>query len=380
MKKTFLPLATMVVASFILTACGGTSVSSSLESSQQSSSEPSSAESSESSSEEVVTPARPLAAFALGEKGEAGTFDAYRSYQVNLYKDDVYELISTQITYGYSMVLGTTVTVNYGTYVKGASEDGVTEYTLNKAAEVVLSSYSLAGGFKLQVNTADPDQTYPAELPAATQGEQIFAQNKEDVINAYGLGTKIYVGSNNVISFIDPNDDSEEPQKAVVETASGSVASVLNKAFKQVQVVSSTSPAAVGDLFAVKALHIFEDDSYEFISTGITYGYSMVLGTTNYIAYGEGAYRDGEDGYTPYDLALADDVVLNSYSLAGGFSFAINTADENQEYPTELPTATQGEQNFAQNKEDVINAYGPAFKVFTSDSDCVMSLEDPNAE
>ena len=346
MKKALFPLAAMALAGFALVACGNTTNKADL---------------------------RPAKAFSLGETSKtAAGFDLFSTHRVNLYDGGVYEYIQTSITYGYSMNLGTTVTTTYGTYAENGTEDGVASYTLNKAAEVVLSSYSQAGGFKLQVNTASSKQTYPAELPAKTQGEKNMAQSKEDVIKEYGNGTKIFV-SNNVISFKDPNGGSE---KAVVSTPSGSVSSILRD-FKQVQVSSSISGTGMVN-YAVDYLHVYSDDSYEYVTTGITYGYSMVLGTTSVVNYGEGSYGKSEDGYTPFEMKEAKDVILNSYSQAGGFSLAINTASADQTYPAELPAKTQGEKNMAQSKEDVIKAYGAKTTVWTSDADCVMSLKAPN--
>ena len=164
MKRRFLPFTTFILAAMTMAGCGG------------------------STPEE---PIRPIAAFALGEKTSSG-MDYYTSHQINFYKQNVYEYVTTKITYGYSMNLGTEVTARYGTYVAGYSEDGISEYTLNKAAEVVLSSFSLAGGFKLQVNTTDPNQEYPAELPAQTQGEKRYANSKDDVINEYAPALTVY--------------------------------------------------------------------------------------------------------------------------------------------------------------------------------------------
>ena len=150
--------------------------------------------------------ARPNESFVLGEKVTEG-FDYYRTYQVSFYDNNVYELLSTQITYGYSMNLGTQVVAAYGTYANNGSEDGITTYTLNKAAEVVLSSYSKAGGFNILINTASKDQTYPTELPASGEGEKVYAQNKDDVINAYGQESVVYTkDTNNEMSLVNPNE------------------------------------------------------------------------------------------------------------------------------------------------------------------------------
>ena len=379
MKKSFLPFATLAFAAFALAACGSNQPSSSATPAPSSSTEPAPAPSS-SAEPEPEKAVRPVRAFSVGEKSKnASNFDLFTTHRVNLYENNVYEYIQTQITYGYSMNLGTTSVVTYGTFVAGTTEDGVTAYTLNKAAEVVLSSYSNAGGFKLQINTADPDQTYPAEMPAKTQGEKNMAQNKNDVINAYGIGTKIYVGTDHIISFIDPNSEEEDPQKAEVTTPSGSVASVVGD-LKQVQIVGEIKDNAYNDKdYVVDYLHVYEDNSYEYINTRISCGYSMLLGVTSNMTFGQGTYGTGEDGITPFTLGKAEDVVLNSYSKAGGYSFAINTASASQTYPTEMPAKAQGEKPMAQNKDDVVNAYGASFKVYTSDANCVMSLTDPNA-
>lgn len=205
MKKSFLPFATLAFAAFALAACGSSQPSSSsVAPAPSSSAEPAPAPSSSAEPEKAV---RPVKAFSLGETSKnAMNFDLYTAHRINLYENQVYEYIQTQITYGYSMNLGTSVITTYGTYVAGTTEDGVTAYTLNKAAEVVLSSYSNAGGFKLQINTADADQTYPTEMPAKTQGEQNMAQNKQDVINDSGLGFTVYTSDANcVMSLNDPN-------------------------------------------------------------------------------------------------------------------------------------------------------------------------------
>ncbi len=344
MKKSLLTFATLALAALSLSGC------------------------------QTAEPVRPVKAFSLGEtmKNESG-FDLYKAHRINLLDKGVYEYVQTQITYGYSMNLGTTVITTYGTYTENGAEDGVTSYTLSQAGEVVLSSYSKAGGFKIQVNTASEKQTYPAELPAKKQGEKIEANSKEDVIKAYGEGAKIFVGSDSVISFKDPNSGEATP----VTTPSGDVSSALKK-FKQVQVSSDIKGSGMVN-YTVDYVHIYEDNSYEYINTNITYGYSMVLGTSTLVKYGQGEYGTSSDGYTPYTLKQSDDVSLNSYSKAGGFSIVINTASKDQTYPTELPASGEGEKVYAQNKEDVINAYGKEFKVYTSDSDCEMSLNDPNA-
>lgn len=112
----------------------------------------------------------------------------------------------TELTYAYSMVLGTTSVTTYGTYVDNGSEDGYAKYTLNAGADAIVASYSLAGGYSILVNTADEEQTYPAELPAKTQGEKNMAQSKEDVIKAYGQEQVFYFNESGVnMSLTDPN-------------------------------------------------------------------------------------------------------------------------------------------------------------------------------
>ncbi len=379
MKNPIIPFATLALASIALAACGSTGSSSASGSASESQTTSSSEVITTTSAEPEVKAVRPVKAFSYGETlKNASNFDLFLTHRVNLYENNVYEYIQTQITYGYSMNLGTSVITTYGTYAEGTAEDGVTPYTLNKAAEVLLSSYSNAGGFRIQINTSSKDQTYPTEMPAKVQGEQNMANNKGDVINEYGIGTKIYVGNDNVLSFVDPNSEEENPTKAVVDTSSGAVDSVL-KELDKIRIVGNISGEGMVH-YVVDCLHAFKDGTYEYIETDLTFGYSMVLGTSSIVNFGEGSFGQGEDGVTPYDLEAAEDVVLNSYSKAGGFSIAINTASEDQTYPTEIPAKVQGEQNMANSKEDVIKECGPALTVYSNDADCVMSLTDPNAE
>ncbi len=351
MKKIVLGISALLATGLLMTACGG-------ENKQQ-----------------TKFDDRPNETFVLGEV-VSESMSYYRAYEVNFYDNNVYEFVSTQITYGYSMNLGTSVSVAYGTYEKGETVDGIGSYTLNKASEVVLSSFSKAGGFNITINTADSKQVYPTELPASSQGEKIYANSKEDVIKAYGMGTVIYTDKN-TLSFLNPDD--EASSKAVIEKASGEVKNVLHKNFKQVQTTSVITPAAVGEVFSVTHLHIFEDNSYSAFRSDVTFGYSMVLGTTFVNTYGQGQYGTSEDGFTPYTLKKADDVVLNSYSKAGGFNIAINTTLESQTYPTELPASGEGEKIYANSKDDVINAYGKQSTVYTNDTNNGMEIENPNA-
>ncbi len=352
MKKIVLSVASLVATGLILSACNG-----------------------EKKEPQPKYDDRPNETFVLGEVVES-QMSYFKAYEVNFYDNNIYEFVSTQVTYGYSMNLGTQVSVAYGTYEKGEAVDGVNKYTLNKASEVVLSSFSKAGGFNICINTADSKQTYPTELPASGEGEKIYANNKDDVIKAYGLGTVIYT-EKNTLSFEDPN--SENSEKAVIEAASGDVKTVLHKSIKQVQTTSNIEKASVGEKYSVTHLHIFEDNSYSAFGTEITFGYSMVLGTTVVNTYGEGKYGQSEDGYTPYTLSKAADVNLNSYSKAGGFNIAINTALSTQTYPTELPASGEGEKVYANSKEDVVKAYGEEVTVYTNDVNNALELEDPNA-
>ena len=306
-----------------------------------------------------------------------GSFNAL-AYQVNFFENNVYEYISTELIYGYSMALGTTSIVNYGTYTKGNTEDGVTAYSLNVAKEVVFNSYSLAGGYNISINTTN--QTYPVEMLAHTQGEKLMANSKEDVVNEYGKGKMIYVNEGkNTFGFVDPNADT--PEKKEVTTPSGDVSSLLISNVKKSQIVSDfISPASYGngswnaEIYQVNA---FEDGYYEFIKTEIIYGYSMNLGTTTINNYGKITYGTSEDGYTPATLAAADKVVFNSYSLAGGYNISINT--DNQTYPVEMLAHAQGEKLMANSKEDVVNEYGSARTYYFNDTKNLLSLTNPNA-
>ncbi len=322
---------------------------------------------------------KPSNSFILGEAAAVGTFGMFATTQLNLYEGNVYRLTQTSITFGYSMILGTTVIQNYGTYEAKGEEDGIASYSLNQAAEVVLSSYSDMGGFNILINTADENQAYPCELPASGEGEKIYAQSKADVIAAYGTGLVVYT-EKNTVSPINPNGESLEP--TIVTTASGSVSSVLNKKFKKVLTCSDIGSGAVegGATYNVYHLNVFEDGSYDWLNTTISYGYSMVLGTTVIENFGSGSWGTGEDGYTPFTMNKADDSIVNSYSKMGGFNILINTADSNQAYPAELPASGEGEKIYAQSKDDVIAKYGAEKKIWASDTANKMFLSDPLAE
>ena len=288
----------------------------------------------------------------------------------------------TELTYAYSMVLGTTSVTTYGTYVDNGSEDGYAKYTLNAGADAIVASYSLVGGYSILVNTADEEQTYPAELPAKTQGEKNMAQGKEDVIADFGQGTVIYTqeGKNN-FTFVDPND--ENATKQTISTASGDASALLGKTFDSVQIVNEFdgTKGEDGNYSAwngsVLQVITYADGSYEFQKTTINYGYSMLLATTFVETVGKVTKGASEDGFSKMTLNVADDVLLDSYSLAGGFNIHIDT--RNQTYPVELPAQTQGEKNMAQGKDDVIKAYGQEQVFYFNESGVNMSLTDPNA-
>ena len=125
-------------------------------------------------------------------------------YQLNLYDDGTYEMVETTLIYAYSMNLGTTAVTTYGTFTAGEAVDGYTEYTLSEATRVILNSYSLAGGFNISIDT-ELTTEYPVELPAETEGEKVYANSAQDVIDKYGASVKVYIGENNTFSFENPN-------------------------------------------------------------------------------------------------------------------------------------------------------------------------------
>ena len=76
--------------------------------------------------------------------------------------------------------------------------------TLSRSDHAIVNAYSLAGGFNIQIDTATA--TYPAELPAQTQGEKTFANSSDDVFDRYGAETTVYLNdSNNTFSLTNPN-------------------------------------------------------------------------------------------------------------------------------------------------------------------------------
>ena len=373
MKKVILTLAASTLMAAMLGGCNqsGGQAKSSDNSTQPTSSKSETAE---------PTRAKTVATYVNSDIVSPGSYGegswTASAYQVNFYENNVYEYITTQLIYGYSMSLGTTSIINYGTYSKGTTEDGITAYTLNIAKEVVFNSYSLAGGYNISINTTN--QSYPVEMLAKTQGEKNMANSKEDVVREYGAGVTIYANEGkNTFAFTNDNLDEAAP---AVASASGDVSSLLIKKISKCQIVSDLiSPGSYGEgswTADIYQVNTFEDGVYEFIKTEIIYGYSMNLGTTTINNYGTYSYGTSEDGYTPITLENADKVVFNSYSLAGGYNISINT--ENATYPVELLAKTQGEKNMANSKEDVVREYGAKRTYYSNDTKNTMSLTNPN--
>lgn len=118
-------------------------------------------------------------------------------YSLNFYSDSTYELVKSTLTIGYGMNLGTTTLEVYGTYTVGTSEDGWTSYALSTADRIVLNSYSDMGGFALYLDTGSSSQTYPAEIPAETEGEKVYVNSKEEAIEKFGKETTVYISDTN---------------------------------------------------------------------------------------------------------------------------------------------------------------------------------------
>lgn len=124
-------------------------------------------------------------------------------------------------------------------------------------------------------------------------------------------------------------------------------------------------------------LNLFENGAYEYVTTSVTYGYSMNLSTSAIVLYGQ--YEEGvaEDGSQAITLKEASQVLVNAYSKAGGFHISIDS--EKSTYPVEMPAKVQGEKNMANSKEDVIKEYGAGqtLYVYTEDNNEI-SLTNPN--
>ena len=142
-------------------------------------------------------------------------------------------------------------------------------------------------------------------------------------------------------------------------------------------VVSESVEKDIGTDYNVYQLHLLSDNTYELVTTTYTYGYSMNLGTYSVESFGTYEKGTSEDGYTSYKLLKADRVILNAYSLAGGFNIYIDTATAT--YPTELPASGEGDKVYAQSADDVIKAYGAERTVYVSDDKNTFALSNPNA-
>ena len=101
----------------------------------------------------------------------------YDEYQLTLNEDGTYEMVMTEATYAYNMLLAHTSVTTYGTYEKGDSSNGATPCTLSEASRIVYNSYSDIGGYNLSYDTDSIDE-YPIELPGGimTEKEDFFAQ------------------------------------------------------------------------------------------------------------------------------------------------------------------------------------------------------------
>ena len=131
--------------------------------------------------------------------------------------------------------------------------------------------------------------------------------------------------------------------------------------------------------YTIYRLNIMDDGTYELIKTTYIDGFNGNLNLGNNCSEAYGTYTAGEtvDGYTAYTLNRADRVIVNSYSLAGGFDIHIDSATA--EYPVEMPAEEQGEKNMAQSADDVIDAYGAQMTVYVSETGNILSLTNPNA-
>ena len=127
----------------------------------------------------------------------------------------------------------------------------------------------------------------------------------------------------------------------------------------------------------VYQLNLYDDGTYEMVETTLVYAYSMNLGNYCYQIFGTYTEGTSSDGYTPYTLSEATRVIVNAYSLAGGFDIHVDS--ETASYPVELPAEVQGEKNMANSADDVIDAYGAEMTVYIAASGNTLSLTNPNA-
>lgn len=386
MKKLLLPLASLLLVGG-LAGCSSTDSSTSPTSNQDSTNTDSSVNESVNSSSQggetesvAIVDTYAYSEISTGSYGN-GSYDV-TAYQLFLYEGNLYRLTTTVLNYGYSMNLGTSSTIVYGTYETVSSEDGYTEVNLNAASELIVNSFSLAGGYSISINTASPNQGYPVELPAKSEGEKNYAQEKQDVIDYSGTGYVVYLeDGKNVFSFTNPLD--ETSTITTITTASGDVSSIAPTTveFNQLNSVFTT-PASYGEgsfVADVYQILTYTDGTYEQIKSTVNYGYTMNLGTELLYTTGDITLGNSEDGYTAVTLNKAGDVVLDSYSLAGGYNISINTSDPDQGYPVELPAKSEGEKIYAQNKQDVIDAYAEAVTYYFNNTALYFSFTDPNS-
>ena len=114
----------------------------------------------------------------------------YDEYQLTLKEDGTYEMVMTEATFAYDMLLGHTSVTTYGTYEKGDSSDGATACKLSEATRIVYNSYSDVGGYNLSYDTDSIDE-YPIELPGGVMTE------KEDFFAQYGAERTAYLDDAN---------------------------------------------------------------------------------------------------------------------------------------------------------------------------------------
>lgn len=390
MKKSLKTIVMLAVSGLALVGCG--QATSSVTSTQATSSVAETSNSTETSTttstEEEVTIT--LEKSYLASSYAANALNGYDAvaYQVNLFSGNYYQYIETTVKYGYSMTIGVTTMVNYGTYEVASEEDGVAEIKLNNADCVLLNSYSKAGGFDININTNNV--TYPVELPAKVQGEVNNAASKADVVNYCGKGFVIYANTS-VNTFAFTNEETATFEKTVNDKASADTSALTGDikkmaavgnfdiAFKEVTEGETTTKKLNTFTADCEAVILDEANNYEHFKTNVRYGYSMLLSTTSTATFGKGTLGDSEDGATKLSLAVADDVNLVSFSKAGGFNITVNTADETLTYPVELPATTQGEKNMKNSKAEVIAEVGQAVDVWLLDGKGQLALTDPNA-
>lgn len=140
------------------------------------------------------------------------------------------------------------------------------------------------------------------------------------------------------------------------------------------------SAAAAGEAYEECYLKLFDDLTYSLTITSYTLGYGMNLGNSVIETFGTYEQKTEKDGYTPIDLKISDRVILNSFSEMGGFNIFFDTNDENLQYPVEMPAKAQGQKNFAESKDDIINEYGKAKTIYADDEKKTFSFTNPTEE